>query len=58
MSSVTNIPGAEAGPNSGPTTYGVAQAHEADAFGFKWDWAGRSSQAHPLRLVERGRVLS
>jgi hypothetical protein len=45
---VTNIPGAEAGPNSGPTTYGVAQANDAEGFGFKWDWAGRSSKHMPF----------
>jgi hypothetical protein len=45
---VLNIPGAEAGPNSGPTTYGVAQANEAEGFGFKWDWAGRSSKHMPF----------
>ncbi len=45
---VTNIPGAEAGPNSGPTTYGIASVNEADAFGFKWDWAGRSSKHMPF----------
>jgi hypothetical protein len=45
---VTNIPGAEAGPNSGETTYGIATKSEADTFGFKWDWAGRSSKHMPF----------
>jgi hypothetical protein len=45
---VLNIPGSEAGPNSGPTTYGIATANEADGFGFKWDWAGRSSKHIPF----------
>jgi hypothetical protein len=45
---VLNIPGAEAGPNSGPTTYGVAQVGEADGFGLKWDWAGRSAKHMPF----------
>jgi hypothetical protein len=45
---VSNIPGAEAGPNSGPTTYGIATRHEVDAFGYKWDWAGRSAKHMPF----------
>ena len=46
---VLNIPGAlKAGPNSGPTTYGVAQVDEADGFGLKWDWAGRSAKHMPF----------
>lgn len=45
---VVNIPGSEAGPNSGPTTYGVASVSEADRFGFKFDWAGRSSKLIPF----------
>ena len=45
---VVNIPGAEAGPNSGPTTYGIATVNEADAFGLKFDWAGRSSKLIPF----------
>jgi hypothetical protein len=45
---VTNIPGAEAGPTAGETTYGIASANEADAFGFKWDWAGRSAKHMPF----------
>lgn len=45
---VVNIPGSEAGPNSGPTTYGIASVSEADRFGFKFDWAGRSSKLIPF----------
>lgn len=45
---VVNIPGSEAGPNSGPTTYGIATVSEADAFGLKFDWAGRSSKHIPF----------
>jgi hypothetical protein len=45
---VTNIPGAETGPNSGATTYGIASTNDADAFGFKWDWAGRSAKHMPF----------
>jgi hypothetical protein len=45
---VTNIPGAEAGPTAGEVTYGIATASEADAFGFKWDWAGRSAKHMPF----------
>jgi hypothetical protein len=45
---VLNIPGAEAGPNSGPTTYGIATANDAEAFGMKWDWSGRSAKHIPF----------
>jgi hypothetical protein len=45
---VTNIPGAEAGPNSGPTTYGIASRNEAEGFGLKFDWAGRSAKHMPF----------
>jgi len=45
---VTNIPGAEAGPTSGETTYGIATKNETDAFGFKFDWAGRSAKHMPF----------
>jgi hypothetical protein len=45
---VTNIPGAEAGPNSGATTYGIATKSEADVFGFDFDWAGRSAKHMPF----------
>jgi hypothetical protein len=45
---VTNIPGSEAGPNSGPMTYGIAEVNETEGFGFKWDWSGRSSKHIPF----------
>ena len=45
---VTNIPGAEAGPTAGETTYGIASKNEVDAFGFKFDWAGRSAKHMPF----------
>jgi hypothetical protein len=45
---VTNAPGSEAGPNSGPLTYGIASENQAEGFGFKWDWAGRSSKRIPF----------
>jgi hypothetical protein len=45
---VTNIPGAEAGPNQGETTYGIASTNEAEGFGFKFDWAGRSAKHMPF----------
>jgi hypothetical protein len=38
-----NAPGAEVGPGE-VATWGVATADEVDVFGFKWDWAGRSSK--------------
>jgi hypothetical protein len=45
---VVNIPGSEAGPNSGPTTYGIANVCEANAFGFNFEWPGRSSKLIPF----------
>jgi hypothetical protein len=45
---VTNIPGAEAGPSQGETTYGIASKNEGDAFGLKFDWAGRSAKHMPF----------
>jgi hypothetical protein len=45
---VTNIPGSEAGPNSGPMVYGIAGKNDVDAFGYKWDWAGRSAKHIPF----------
>lgn len=45
---VTNIPGAEAGPNQGETTYGVASKNETDGFGLKFDFAGRSAKHMPF----------
>jgi hypothetical protein len=40
---VHNAGGSETGPG-GVATYGKATADKADAFGFKWDHAGRSSK--------------
>jgi hypothetical protein len=40
---VHNAPGAEVGPGQ-VATWGTATADEVDAFGFKSDWAGRSSK--------------
>jgi hypothetical protein len=40
---VYNPPGAEVGPGQ-VATWGVATVDEVDAFGFKWDWQGRSSK--------------
>ena len=45
---VTSIAASEAGPNSGPMTYGIATKNEADAFGMKFDWGGRSSKLIPF----------
>jgi hypothetical protein len=40
---VHDPPGSEVGPGS-VATYGTATAGEVSAFGFDWDWAGRSSK--------------
>jgi hypothetical protein len=40
---IRNAPGAEVGPGQ-VATWGTATADEVDAFGFNWDWAGRSSK--------------
>lgn len=40
---VHNAPGAEVGPGQ-VATYAIATEDTVDAFGFKWDWAGRSSK--------------
>ena len=40
---VHNPPGAEVGPGT-IATQGVATADRAEAFGFKWEWPGRSSK--------------
>lgn len=45
---VFNIPGAEPGPNSGPTTYGIGQDAQAEGFGLKFDVSGRSSKHIPF----------
>ena len=45
---VVNPPGSEVGPGQGPATYATATVDEADVFGFKWDWAGKSSKHIPF----------
>ena len=45
---VHNPPGSEVGPGGGPATYGTATTNQADAFGLRWDWAGRSSKHIPF----------
>jgi hypothetical protein len=45
---VTGLPGSEVGPSNGPTTYGLATKDEVDAYGYKWDWAGRSAKHTPF----------
>ncbi len=52
---VTNAPGAEVGPGGGAVTYGVATENEADAFGMKFDWAGRSSKHIPFEWSSEDR---
>lgn len=42
-----NAPGAEVGPGQ-VATYAIATEDKVDAFGFKWDWAGRSSKHFPF----------
>jgi hypothetical protein len=42
-----NAPGSETGPGT-VATWGRAVADSVDAFGFKWDWAGRSSKHIPF----------
>jgi hypothetical protein len=44
---VHNPPGAEVGPGQ-IATWGTATVDRADAFGFKFDWAGRSSKHFPF----------
>jgi hypothetical protein len=43
-----NAPGAEVGPGQGVATWGKATADRADAFGFKFEWDGRSSKHFPF----------
>lgn len=52
---VENIPGAEAGPNSGPTTYGIAEDARADGFGMTFDVTGRSSKHMPFEWSSEDR---
>lgn len=42
-----NAPGSEMGPGT-VATWGRATADKVDAFGFKWEWAGRSSKHIPF----------
>jgi hypothetical protein len=42
-----NAPGAEVGPGQ-VATWGKSTASRGDAFGFKFDWAGRSSKHFPF----------
>src|SRR5919197_715113 len=42
-----NPPGSEVGPG-GPATWGRATADHVEAFGFTFDWAGRSSKHIPF----------
>jgi hypothetical protein len=44
---VLNPPGCETGPN-GVATWGRATADQVEAFGFQWEWAGRSSKHIPF----------
>jgi hypothetical protein len=44
---VHNAPGAEVGPGQ-VATWGVATADRADAFGFEFEWPGRSSKHFPF----------
>jgi|SRR5581483_3583470 len=44
---VHNPPGAEVGPGQ-VATWGVAEVDEADCFGFKFSWPGRSSKHFPF----------
>ncbi|MFE5714999.1 DUF1326 domain-containing protein [Streptomyces sp. NPDC056501] len=43
----TNLPGSETGPGQ-VVTWGRATADRADAFGFQWNWDGRSSKHIPF----------
>jgi hypothetical protein len=40
---VHNPPGSEVGPGT-VATQGVSTANQAEAFGFRWEWSGRSSK--------------
>jgi len=42
-----NAPGSEMGPGT-VATWGRATADTVDAFGFRWEWAGRSSKHIPF----------
>ncbi len=42
-----NPPGSEVGPG-GVATWGVASKDQVDAFGFQWQWDGKSSKHIPF----------
>ena len=42
-----NAPGSETGPGT-VSTWGRVIVHTVDAFGFKWEWSGRSSKHIPF----------
>lgn len=42
-----NAPGSETGPGT-VATWGRALADKVDAFGFRWEWGGRSSKHIPF----------
>jgi hypothetical protein len=44
-----NPPGSEVGPPAGPATWGKARDNKVEAFGFNWDWAGKSSKHIPFK---------
>jgi hypothetical protein len=44
---IHNPPGSEVGPGA-VATQGTAVANRAEGFGFRWDWAGRSSKHIPF----------
>ncbi len=43
-----NPPGSEVGPGDGVATWGKAQDNRVDAYGYQWDWAGKSSKHIPF----------
>jgi len=43
-----NLPGSEVGPPDGPATWGSATRNTVSAFGYTWDWAGKSSKHIPF----------
>ncbi len=45
---VVNPPGSEVGPGQGVATYATATTCEADGFGFKFEWPGKSSKHIPF----------
>jgi hypothetical protein len=50
-----NAPGSETGPGT-VATWGRAIEDRVDAYGFKWDWAGRSSKHIPFDWSGPGEV--